>query len=231
MKLFVTVLKKELTVEWRSKEVILTSTFFAFLLATTFMFGFFEGERIQSGANAGVYAKIGPGILWIGLMFAATIVFTRSFAREQQARCIEALRLVPGIHTPLFLGKCAANIVFLFVVELILVPSVALFFAIPLAQIWAHLLLLLSLGTIGLVMVGTLLSAVLASIRLRAVLMPLVLFPLVLPILIGAVSATEALVRESMHEFWDWTFLMLAFDVVFAVLSNWLFRPVLEASE
>lgn len=231
MRLFLTVLRKELTIEWRSKEVILTSTFFAFLLATTFMFGFFDGEQAQSAAQGAGYSKIGPGILWIGLMFAATIVFNRSFSREQHSGCMEGLRLVPGIHTPLFLGKCVANIVFLFAVEIILVPSVALFFSIPLGRIWAQLLLLLSLGTIGLVMVGTLLSAVLASIRLRAVLMPLVLFPLVLPILVGAVSATEALVRESPAEYWDWTRLMVAFDVVFIVVSNWLFRPIVEATE
>lgn len=230
MKLFLAVLQKELTVEWRSKEVILTSAFFAFLLAVVFMFGFFEGERIFGDAE-NEYLKLGPGILWIGMMFSATIIFTRSFEREREAGCMQALRLVPGIHVPLFWGKCAANMVMLAGVALILVPSVAVFFSIPMGRFAVPLAGLLFLGMTGLVTVGTLLSAALVNTRLRGVLMPLVLFPLVIPLLVGAVSATESLVRGQPGELWDWTRLMIAFDAIYIVVSNWLFRTVVEAEE
>lgn len=233
MRLFWTVFSKELVIEWRSKEVIYTSLFFAILLATTFMFGFFEGERVQ-GALAGneeTYTRLGPGILWIGLIFAATITFSRSFAREAEAGCVQALRLVPGIYTPLFWGKCAANILILLAVECVLVPAVTLFFPMRLGELWLGLAFLMLLGTIGLVTIGTLLSAALVNLRMKEVLMPLVLFPLIVPLLVGAVSATDALVRDNMTQFWDWTRLMLAFDAIYIVVSTWLFRPVMEASE
>jgi heme exporter protein B len=203
--------------------VLYTSIFFAVLLATVFMFGFQQGSRVQ--------AEVGPGILWIALTFAGTIAFSRSFEREREAGCISGLRLVPGIYTPLFFGKCVANILWLGLMELVLVPVVGVVFHLPADTFFAELVLLLLLGTIGLSLLGTVLGAALVKIRLREVLLPLVLFPLVVPLLVAGVSATEALVRDEPAVFADWTRLMVAFDVVYLVLSTWLFRPLLEATE
>lgn len=221
--MFWTVLSKELTVEWRSKEVLYTSVYFALLLATVFMFGFFQGER--------TVWRVGPGVLWIALAFTATIAFGRSFAREREAGCIAALRLVPGVHTPLFFGKCAANGIMLLVMELVLVPAVGIIFRMSLGTRWLGLIVLLVLGTLGLTVLGTVLGAALVNVRLREMLLPLVLFPLVVPLLVAGVSATQALMEEQLATFWDWMQLMIAFDVIFVVLSSWLFRPVLEATE
>lgn len=221
--MFWAVLRKEMMVEWRSREVIYTSTAFAVLLATVFMFGFKQGTGAQ--------VQVGPGILWIALAFAGTISFTRSFERERQAGCIAGLRLVPGIHRPLFAGKTCANIIMLVLMELVLVPIVAAIFEIPVSQFWAELLLLLVLGTLGMGVLGTVLGAALVNIRLREVLLPLVLFPLIVPLLVAGVSATEALVVDDRAAFADWTRLMVAFDAIYTVLSTWLFRSVLEATE
>ena len=222
------VLKKELTVEWRTKEVLYTSLFFAVLLATVFMFGFFEGDRFS---RTGGYIKLGPGVMWIGLIFAATIGFNRSFSREKESGSLEALRLIPGVHRPLFWGKCCANLIVLGLVEIILVPAVAIFFPMPLFTMLPRLAIVLFLGSVGLVALGTLLSATLVNIRLREVLMPLVLFPLIVPLLVAAVSATEQLILNNLESYWDWTFLMIAFDAIYLVMANWLAVTVLESTE
>jgi len=221
--MFWAVLRKEMMVEWRSREVLYTSTVFAVLLATVFMFGFKQGT--------GSAGEVGPGILWIALTYAGTIAFTRSFERERQAGCIAGLRLVPGIHRPLFLGKTSANIIMLALMEMVLVPVVSAVFEIPMGRIWAELILLLALGTIGMGVLGTVLGAALVNIRLREVLLPLVLFPLIVPLLVAGVSATEALVSDDRAAYGDWMRLMVAFDAIYAVLSTWLFRSVLEATE
>ena len=223
MRLLWVVLRKELAVELRTREVLHTSVFFALLLATTFMFGFFEGSRSQW--------EVGPGILWVGLIFAATIAFNRSFAREERDGCIAALRLIPGIRTQLLWGKVLANIVLLFAIEVVLVPAIGLFFHMPLLEILPGLLLLLILATVGLCALGTVLGAALVNFRLREVLLPLVLFPLVVPLLVAAVHATTALVRGDCIEMWDWIRLMVAFDAIYIVISGWLFGWILEATE
>lgn len=221
--MFWAVLRKELQIEWRTKEVLYTSIFFAVLLATVFMFGFQSGSRIQS--------EVGPGILWIALTFAGTIAFSRCFEREREAGCISGLRLVPQIYGPLYFGKCVANILWMGLMELVLVPVVGVVFHLPADEFLGELLLLLTLGTVGLSLLGTVLGAALVKIRLREVLLPLVLFPLVVPLLVAGVSATEALVQDQRAVFADWTRLMVAFDVIYLVLSTWLFRPLLEATE
>jgi heme exporter protein CcmB len=221
--MFWAVLRKEMMVEWRSKEVLYTSVFFAVLLATIFMFGFQQGSQ--------VVGQVGPGILWIALSFSGTIAFTRTFERERHAGCIAGLRLVPRVHTALFLGKCSANFIMLGLMELVLVPVVGVIFRMPFGAFWAELMLLLVLGTLGLCVLGTVLGAALVNIRLREVLLPLVLFPLIVPLLVAGVSATAALVENDRAAFADWTRLMVAFDVIYTVLSTWLFRAVLEATE
>lgn len=223
MSVFLAVLRKELRVELRTREVIYTSVFFALLLATTFMFSFFQGSETQW--------QVGPGILWIGLIFVATIAFGRTFERERRDGSIAALRLVPGVHSPLLWGKVCANGIMLLGVEIVLVPAVAMFFRMPLDEIGPGLALLLLLATWGLSALGTVLGAALVGFRMREVLLPLVLFPLIVPLLVGAVSATEAMMREKPEEFWDWTHLMIAFDAIYTVVASWLFRSVIESAE
>jgi len=223
VKLFWAVLRKEIAIELRTREVLHTSVFFALLLATTFMFGFFQGSRTQW--------EVGPGILWVGLIFAATIAFNRSFAREERDGCIAALRLIPGVRAPLLWGKVVANGLMLIAIEVVLVPAVGLFFHMPLWEILPGLVLLLLIATIGLCALGTVLGAALVSFRLREVLLPLVLFPLIVPLIVASVSATAALVRGNTTEMWDWVGLMVAFDLIYIVVSGWLFSWILEATE
>lgn len=240
--MFWTILKKELTVEWRSKEVLYTSLFFAVVLATIFMFGFFE----QAGAPLEEVAvnpeqpaerctpnraQPGPGILWIALCFSATIAFSRSFSRERESGSLNALRMVPGIYNPLLMAKCAANIAFVVLVELVLIPLVAVVFQMEIGSAWPSLVLVLVLGTSGLCILGTVLGAALVHLRLGDVLLPLVLFPLVIPLLVAGASATTALMQGNWSVYWDWTGLMVAFDAIYTVLSLWLFKPVVEGSQ
>ena len=240
--MFWTILKKELTIEWRSKEVLYTSLFFAVVLATIFMFGFFEQTDAtleNSGANLGQQgdqrvlnrAQPGPGILWIALCFSSTIAFGRSFSRERESGSLSALRMVPGIYFPLLMAKCVANIAFVVLVELVLIPLIVVVFHMEIGTAWPNLVLVLVLGTSGLCMLGTVLGAALVHLRLGDVLLPLVLFPLIIPLLLAGSSATTALMQEKWSVYWDWTGLMVAFDAIYVVLSIWLFKPVLEGSQ
>ncbi|MBN1946164.1 MAG: heme exporter protein CcmB [Bradymonadales bacterium] len=217
------ILTKEIRVEWRSREVWFTGVFFSLLLAVLFLFGLATDAQGSRG--------VGPGVLWIGVVFLASIAFGRSFVREHETRCLDALRLVPSVCGPLFWGKCLGNGLVLFSMELVLVWLVAAIFPLPGWSLWPALLWVLLLGTLGLCSLGTVISAALARFRLREVLLPLVLYPLIIPLLIGGVKATGALVEGEMSAYWDWANLVVAFDAVFLVLSRWLFGKVIEAVE
>jgi heme exporter protein B len=223
MAMFWTIFHKELRVEWRSREVWFNGLFFALLLATLFMFGFYRDQTTAWQA--------GPGALWVSLVFLSNTAFGRTFSRERESGCLAALRLVPGIHGPLFWAKWASTMFTMVLLEILLVPLLSMTFHMPLLTIGPSLLLPLLLATAGMCALGTVLSAALASFRLKEVLLPLVLFPLLIPLLVAGVKATGAVLEDNFPELWDWVRLLVAFDVIFVVLSRALFRSVLEASD
>ena len=58
--------------------------------------------------------------------------------------------------------------------------------------------------------------------------LPLLLLPISVPVLIAAVEATRALLDPSASMPSTWWQLLLAFDVIFLVISSFLFGTVLE---
>ena len=85
------------------------------------------------------------------------------------------------------------------------------------------------LATIGFAAVGTLCSAIAVHTRAREVLLPLLFLPVVLPVIMAAVAVTASVLDE---DGWSaatsWLQLMVAFDIVFLVVSSWAFEFVLE---
>lgn len=211
-------LAKEATVELRTREVLYTGLLFAAVLVTVFMFSGFETAALARDAA--------PGVLWVSVAFVGTIVFSRTFQREREDRVVAALLLVPGIADALWAAKFTANLTLLLVVELLLVPLVLFTFRVEAAD--APMLLgTLVLGSTGFCALGTVLAASLAAVKLREVLLPLVLFPLATPLLVSGVRATE-IAFEGGDGVWGWLQLMIAFDVLFAVVGQWLFAAALE---
>ena len=49
------------------------------------------------------------GLLWLVFSFAGALVLNRSFAREMQNDCLDALLAAPVPASALFLGKALAN--------------------------------------------------------------------------------------------------------------------------
>jgi len=119
-----------------------------------------------------------------------------------------------------------ANLVFLGVAELILVPVFAVLYNLSLAGIVGRLALVLLLGTIGLVVTGTVFSAVASHARMRELLLPLLLLPLLAPLLIAAVEATAALFAEQPSLDRAWLIFLAGFDIVF-LTASWLLSDYL----
>ena len=70
------VTRKDLLVEFRSREVVYTTLFFAVSVLLVFSFSFVrEGVAIEGAA---------PGILWVAIAFSGTLALGRVFERERQ---------------------------------------------------------------------------------------------------------------------------------------------------
>ncbi|MEE2638739.1 MAG: heme exporter protein CcmB [Acidobacteriota bacterium] len=215
------VVRKDLRVESRSKELLFTTLFFAVSCVLVFAFGFVRGGRAVDGAA--------PGILWIAIAFSGTLALGRAFERERYHDALRGLLMAPVDRPAIYLGKLVGLLLLLVVVEAVVVTMVAFLFQAPLFQYPLRLGALLSLGTIGFASVGTLFSAMLVRTRSRAVLLPVLLYPVTIPVLIMGVSGTAALVQPepdlAMARLW--ITLLLFFDVVFVTLALWTFEPVM----
>ncbi|HEX2516255.1 MAG TPA: heme exporter protein CcmB [Chloroflexota bacterium] len=211
-----TILRKDLLVEWRTRELVTSTALFGLLSLVVFAFAL--DLRTDNAA------LVVPGALWIVITFCGVGALGRSLGLEQERETLEGLLLAPLDRGALFLAKLAGGTLAMLVVEAVLVPVCAAIFAVPLLQ--PRLLPVLFLGTLGFAGVGTLTGAMTVKARSREVLLPLLLFPLAVPALIGSVKATAAVVDGT--PFGPWLGLLLAYDAIFLVLSWWLFEFVVE---
>jgi heme exporter protein B len=215
------VVRKDLTVEVRSWEIIATTLFFAVTCVLVFAFGFVKEGRADEDAAA--------GILWIAIAFAGNLALGRTFERERQTETLRALMLAPVERPAIYVGKLLGIVALLLGIEAILVPAVALLFQASLLEHPWLLGALLTLGTIGFASVGTLFAAMLVRARSRDVLLPVLLYPITIPVMIAGVRGTAALLEPTANTpvATFWIGLLLFFDVVFVTLSLWTFEPVM----
>ncbi len=216
------VARKDLQVEWRSKEILLTMGYFGFLVVLLFSFSFADGR--SSGNPA-----VSSGILWVAIAFSGTLGLGRVFEREKEGDCLRALMLSPIARPAIYLGKVVGVFVFMLAIESVVVPAVAFFFNLQIeAGLWLRLIGVILLGTVGYSVLGTLLAAMLLKARTKDVLLVIVFYPLILPVLIVGVKATTAILdpQAVMADFSLWTKLLLSFDIVFTVAALWIFEPL-----
>src|SRR6202167_5874421 len=211
-------LAKELRLEFRTRELLSATIVFSLVIVVLFSFAF---DPTPSESR-----RYGPGLLWIAFLFAGSLMLQPSFAREQSNDTLDALRMAPISSFAILLGKMLANFVFLSLAELILVPVFAVLYNVSLSGIVGRLVVVLLLGTMGLVVTGTVFSAISAHARMRELLLPLLLLPILAPLLIAAVAATASLFAVEPALDRAWLAFLSGFDIVF-LTASWLLSDFL----
>ena len=212
---------KDLLVERRSKETLNALLFFSLLLLFVFQFAL--------GPDRERLAGVLPGVLWLGFILSALLALGRTFLLEREHDCWEGLLLAPGDKSAIYLGKLAANLALMGLVETLVLGLFVIFFDIDLGRAFPGLALVVALGTLGLGAVGTLFAAMTAHVRAREVLFPVLLLPVEIPVLLATVKATEALLLgEPLAAVAHWLKLLAAADVVYVVIGLLTFDAVLE---
>jgi heme exporter protein B len=206
-------LAKELRLEFRTRELLNLTVVFSLIVVVLFSYAF-EPTAAES-------RRYGPGLLWIAFLFAGSLMLHPSFARELSNDTLDALRMAPVSSFAILLGKMLANLIFLSISEVVLVPVFAVLYNISLAGVVGRLIIVLILGTSGLVITGTVFSAISAHARMRELLLPLLLLPILAPLLIAAVEATALLLAEQPVLDPTWVAFLAGFDIVF-LTASWL---------
>ncbi len=212
------IVRKDLAVERRSRELL--TAMFVFALTVILVFSFSFELRVERTH------EVAPGVLWVAITFAGMLGLGRSFVLERDQGCLDGLLLAPIDRSAIFVGKMLGNLIFISLVELVVLPVYLALFDLPFRLL---LLVVVLLGTIGYAAVGTLFSAIAVHGRAREVLLPVLLFPIAIPAVIAAVKLTAGLFdAQPWENIAIWFHFLLAFDVIFLTLAILAFDAVLE---
>lgn len=218
-------LRKDLRLEWRSRDAINGMLFFVLLVVVVFAIAF------DPAGYPSVTRQISGGILWVGLLFASMTAMNQSWTREQRNQVLEAQRMAPAPASALFVGKALANMLFVLVVEAALAPIFVIFFNLQvLGNAWL-LAVIMPLGTWALVVNGTFFAALGLRARNRELLLPLILLPLSLPALLMMVQATTGVLTGELDpiQIRSWITQLAGYDVIYTTVCVLLFETVLNA--
>ena len=162
-------LAKDLRIEWRSLDAMISMLFFSGLVVVLFSIAFDpRGEFSQ---------QIAGGVLCVATMFASVSALNQAWAREIRHQVMDAQRMVPAPGAELFLAKAISNFLFVTIVQVILAPFFFIFYNLHIAGNAWLLALVLPLGTWALVGNGVFFAALSMSSRNRELLLSLILFP------------------------------------------------------
>ncbi len=217
-----TIAAKDLRSEWRTREAVNASLAFSITILVLFSFAFDpENPEIKIDLLA-------AGLLWMVYSFAAALALNRTFARELQNDCLDALLAAPIPESALFLGKALANFALLMVIEIVSLGAFSVLYNVKIAAHIVQLLLVIVLGTWPMSAMGTFFSAITVNLRLRELMLPVLIYPALVVPLLAAISLTQTLLGGEPLRLDDGALkILVSFDIIFTSLAVMLIDFVL----
>jgi len=214
------ILRKDLRIEWRTKESLA-----GFVVLGVLLVVIFSVALDPAPADA---PRLAPSVLWAAFVFTGLLGIQRGFVLERENDCLGGVLASPIDPATLYLGKLATNVVLLAVMQALVVPLVGVLLHAQLGAVLPALLLVLFLGNLGFASLATLFAAMTVRARAREVMLPVLLLPLLVPVLIGGVKATEAVLRGGFGAAAGALGVLMAFDAIFVVAGVLLFEQVIR---
>ncbi|MBI5816111.1 MAG: heme exporter protein CcmB [Nitrospinae bacterium] len=217
----VAIVRKDLAMELRGKEIFTTTFMFAVLTLLIFNFAFdMTSIKVEDAA---------AGVLWVAFLFSGSITMNRSFLHEKEDGCLSALMLAPISRSGVYFGKMASNLILTLLTMAVIIPIFTVMYNINVMERFFLQSLTLFLGAVGFNSVGLLVAAMAVNLRAREMMGPLLLLPVVTPVVIAAVKASGGLIRgESVEQLWVWFQILAVFDVIYLVAPWLLFEHIIE---
>ena len=211
--------RKDILLEIRTRDIVVSVLVFAFLVIVVFNFAL--------NVTSKEINELAPGILWVAFVFAGVLAMNRAFVLEKDRGSLEGLLLTPVSRDAIYFGKMLGTFLFMIVVEALLLPVFAVLF--NFSAFSPGLILAILLATLGFATVGTLFSAIAVHTRSREIMLPVLFLPVIVPVIIGAVeSSAGSIDGDGALSVARWLGLIAVFDVVFLVVCPWVFGVVLE---
>ena len=214
-------LVKDLKTEWRTREIFTSMFVFTVLVLVVFNFAI--------GADTELIRQVAAGVVWVALLFATVLGLQRAGQMESEEDSLQGVLLALHDRSALFIAKMIAQMLYLLVVVVCILPLCAIWFGIDFTASIGAFGIVFTLGMLGLSIVGTLFSMIALHTRAREVILPILFLPVSIPLTIAAVYATAQLIAgKSLRDIADYLTLMGIFDIVFFTLVLIIFDYVVE---
>jgi len=219
--MFYTLVRKDLLLELRTKEIIIPM--FAFGLAIILIFA------LSFNASQAINHTFSPGLLWIIILFISSLGLHRMFVLEKEFDAFALSLAAPIDRGLIFLSKAISGTILLLIAEIMIIPPFLIFLNLSVPGNWIIMVLILFIGDLGIMSIGAIVSGLSMRAKLSEVLLPILFFPLVSPHIIACVKATNYWFKGISFINWQfWIYLMISFVIIFFLIGFMIFDYITE---
>ena len=219
--MFYTLVRKDLLLELRTKEIIIPM--FAFGLAIILIFA------LSFNASQAINHTFSPGLLWIIILFISSLGLHRMFVLEKEFDAFALSLAAPIDRGLIFLSKAISGTILLLIAEIMIIPPFLIFLNLSIPDNWIIMVLILFIGDLGIMSIGAIVSGLSMRAKLSEVLLPILFFPLVSPHIIACVKATNYWFNGIAFINWQfWIYLMISFVIIFFLIGFMIFDYITE---
>jgi heme exporter protein B len=217
---FSTLLAKDLRIEARTRQTLGLVVVLGILIVAVLGLGLGQQNNI-AGFSA-------TSVLWVAYLFSGVLCFEKTMAVERNDAVLAGLLLAPVDRGVIYLAKLASNLALMLAVAMVVTPAGILFFGFDLSAAPFTFISVMALGIVGFAAIGTLFSALVSSTRLAGGLLAMMVFPIALPLVIASTQMMLAVFRDGQPLSRLALGVLVAFDLIFLVVSWLMFDWVLE---
>lgn len=211
---------KDLRIEARTRQTVGLVVVLGVLIVTVLGLGLDPGQ-VRSGYAA-------PAVLWVAYLFAGVLCFEKTMAVERHDGAMAGLLMAPIDRGVLYLAKLVSNLAMMFAIAAVVTPVGVLLFGFDLSPAPGQFALVMAMSMLGFAAVGTLFSAAVRSSNLQGGLLAMAIFPVALPLVIASTQMLIRLFRDGQAVGGSGMAILVAFALIYLVVSWLLFELVLE---
>jgi len=215
-----TLIAKDLRIEARGRQTIGLVLVLGVLIVVVLGLGLGPQQLASS--------QVAPAVLWVAYLFAGVLCFEKTMAIDRHYGALAALMLSPVDRGLIYLAKLLSNLILILLICAVITPVAVLLFGFDLSAAPSQFALVMLLSLIGFAAVGTLFSFAFSSTRLQGGLLAMAIFPITLPLIIASTQMLGRLFREGQSVTGGAMLVLVAFAVVYLVVSWIVFELVLE---
>ena len=219
--MFYTLVRKDLLLEFRTKEIIIPMFTFGLAIILIFSLSFNASQEINH--------TFSPGLLWIIILFVSSLGLHRMFVLEKEFDAFTLNLAAPIDRGTIFISKVVSGTILLLIAEIMIIPPFVVFMNLSIPSNWSIMMLILIIGDLGIMSIGAIISGLSMRAKLSEILFPILFFPLVSPHLIACVKATNYWFKGIPFINWQYcVYLIITFFIIFFLVVFMIFDFIAE---